>query len=380
LTIGFLVFYLTRGGKLEGDVQVRDDYRRLYQSIELVQEIWTTGLRDKVKDYLTLCPEEKSLTEKCSLNLLNCLSKSEEFSNQQAKINIVKELVTKASHHEVIVPFSESIEIEIRNKEASISVFLEKSCNEIYLPRRMYALEDTTSRKYSWWDNFKRHFILQTDTVSVGDVKRWLKYDTSFKQGDEILKSINSKLKDDSPILNLKYEEMERFCSFHGKQIMSVDLFDAASMHPGDLSTDRMKFPLRSIWPWDYKKKVGLIWEYRSGKKDKVELDDCKKVFSSECLKVENVPNREGVYTWSGLRSVLGGEMEVFRNSLYPRRNLKASSHYFDLKSNWHELGRRAYWDGLGLALHNFNFRFEDPSEVFNQFGVTFRCAREVLE
>ncbi len=370
--------YITKGRKVEGDVRVRNDYRRLYQSIELVQELWAGGLRDQVKEYLTLCPEEKTSSDKCSLKLLNCLSKSDHFSKKFAKIEVKKELVTKASFHEVNVPFSEAVEIDFLSGEAKASVYLEKGCEEIYLPKRMYALEDTTGRKYSWWDNFDRHYFLEKDVVTVGEVKLWLEYDTDFKQGDEILKSIPSKSKVDSPMLGLKFSEMERFCSFHGKQVMSASLFDAASMHPGDLSTDRMKFPLRSIWPWDYKKKTGVVWEHRSGKKKEVDANDCKKVFSLECLN-EKTLDRSGVHTWTGLRAVLGGELEVFRNNIYPRRNLKASSFLFELKSRWHELGNRAYWDGQGFSIHNFNFRFEDPSSQHDSFGVAFRCSREVL-
>ena len=172
---------------------------------------------------------------------------------------------------------------------------------------------------------------------------------------------------------------MLRYCAFHSKQLLSTAIFDAASMHPGDLSTDRMRFPLRSIWPWDYKKKTGIAWEIRSGKKEKVELKDCKKVFSSECLMIEGANSREGVFTWSGLRYAIGGYLEVFRSSIYPKRNLKASSSYFKLESRWHELGNRAWWDGNGISIHNFNFRFEDPPSQFYNFGVGFRCASEVL-
>jgi len=374
------VFYISNRGKLDSRVQVSEDYRRLYKSVNLIQEVWTSGLRDNVKDYLTLCPEEKNNSQKCSITLLECLSHSNGFKKDHGELLIKKELVTKTSMDDSNFPFNDSVHLDLSSNEVGLSLFLENSCREIYLPQRMYALENTTSRKYSWWDNFGRFFFLEKNIVNIGDVRKWLEYDTEYKQGDEILKSIDSKLSDESPALNLKYEEMLRYCSFRGKQLLSTTLFDAASMHPGDFSTDRMKFPLRSIWPWDYKKRTGVVWEHRSGKKNEVENDDCRKIFSSECLNKEKKIDRSGVHTWAGMRSVLGGEFETFRNPVYPKRNLKVSSKYYKMTSKWHELGSRAYWDGNGFSIHNFNFRFEDPSEKFNNFGVAFRCAREVIQ
>lgn len=374
------MFYLGKGRKLEEHVQVRKNYRRLYQSIELLQEVWTTGLRDKVNDFLTLCPEEKSKTAKCSLPVIECLSNSKSFANSHVQLRLKRKLVTKASSDQVKIPFNKAIEVELSLGDQNLSLYLEDSCQAVYLPQRMYALEDTTPRKYSWWDNFNRHFFVDNSLVTIDEVKRWLKYDTEFKQGGEIFKDLPKEAGGESPALNLKYEEMLRYCAFHGKQLLSTVIFDAATMHPGDLSTDRMKFPLRSIWPWDYKKKTGIVWEMRSNKKEKVELQDCSKVFSSECLTVEGANSRAGVFTWSGLRFVMGGYLEVFRNSVFPKRNLKASSSYFQMKSRWHELGNRAWWDGNGFSIHNFNFRFEDPPSQFNSFGVAFRCAHEVLK
>lgn len=374
------MFYLSKGGKLDGHVQVSKDYRRLYQSVNLIQEVWTSGLRDNVKDYLTLCPEEKSKSLKCSLSVLECLSNSQNFKKDHVNLSIKKELATKTSMDDSNFPFNDSVHIDLSVNDVELSLFLENSCNEIYLPQRMYALEDTTSRKYSWWDIFGRFFFLEKSIVSIADVKKWLEYDTEYKQGDEILKSIDVNSSSQAPALNLKYEEMLRYCSFRGKQLLSTTLFDAASMHPGDFSSDRMKFPLRSIWPWDYKKRTGVVWEHRSGKKEEVSEEDCKKLFTSECLAKENKIDRKGVHTWTGMRSVLGGEFEAFRNPVYPKRNLKASSKYYKITSKWHELGSRAYWDGNGFSIHNFNFRFQDPSEKFNSFGVAFRCAREVLQ
>ena len=65
----------------------------------------------------------------------------------------------------------------------------------------MYALEDSNSRKYSWWDNFNRHLFVDNSLVTVDEVKRWLKYDTEYKQSGEIFKDLPEEVGGESPAL-----------------------------------------------------------------------------------------------------------------------------------------------------------------------------------
>ena len=101
----------------EEDVRVRENYRRLYQSVELIQELWATGMRDRVNDFLTLCPEEKNKTTKCSIPVIECLSRSKSFTKSHVKLNLSKKLITKASSDQVNIPFNKAIEVEMTSKD-----------------------------------------------------------------------------------------------------------------------------------------------------------------------------------------------------------------------------------------------------------------------
>jgi hypothetical protein len=102
----------------------------------------------------------------------------------------------------------------------------------------------------------------------------------------------------------------------------------------------------------------------------------CNQVFSSECVKL--VPFEDFQFnatSWLGLSSILGGPMEYMRNPVESNENLLASSYHYPITSNYHQLGKRAFWDGLGHTWENFTLE-ERPLNEKGEIG--FRCMRVI--
>lgn len=386
IVLGLVLFSLAAGLyfyfqklKLDRDIQVSLEHKAIYNAVGTLQKIWTEGDFPGIDGFLADCPSVTKLTgqeRKCSVEMIQCLGRSAQFKRSHIDFKVTGPMVTRVNAGSRI-GFSSGLELTLKSGKTNLLLYLENGCHEIYLPKRMYALEDTNLRKYSWWDNFNRSLFLDKYPVKIKDVVSWLKTDSDWKGGRELLQMLLAK-EGNLPATILKKEEMERYCAFQGKQVMDTVLFDAASMHPGDLKKDRLEFPIRSIWPWDYKRKVGVVYDFREGKIKEVTTKQCDQLYSSECESLKNSEEKNGAHTWSGIRAVLGGEMEYLRNPIFPKKNLKMSSSYFKLNSPWHELGKRAYWDGLDFQFVNFNFRFFDPPTSITTFDVGFRCYREV--
>ena len=90
--------------------------------------------------------------------------------------------------------------------------------------------------------------------------------------------------------------------------------------------------------------------------------------------------------SWVGLYQVLGGVPEVVFNPIQNNKNLKLSSFYFASNSPWHELGKRAYWDGSDFKEKNIFWKEEIDfdkgikleSKTSSDIKIGFRCMRNL--
>ncbi len=272
-----------------------------------------------------------------------------------------------------------SYAVNISKGKYKMRLIFENSCREVYLPQRVYLMEDSFQQRVSFWDNLNRHIFIDKFQVTNFDIVSWLKTDLKFQGREEILKKF-SKRDFFYSALGLKKDEMFRFCSFHGKQLLTAHLFDFAAMHPGSVRDQKPLYPVRSLWPWSRKSKSGPVYQKRMNKTTEVSEETCRKVYSQEChSKHPELMEGMGSTTWSGVFQVVGHHLEFMKNNVFYKKNLKASSFFFPLSSSWHELGKRAFWDGSYLGGRSFNFRLNEPQISYEKLKVGFRCYREIF-
>ncbi len=317
----------------------------------------------------------------------------------------------------------------------SLNVILEDSCGDTYLPQDIYAFGFYPYDRYEkdWhWDNKNRHIYIDEHLVSFRDIIEWKLFD---KTAPKSIQVPNNSQEWAFPAVGLKLSEMKRFCAFRGKQLLQAHYFDAATFlklsqkdeklikyeenenkefdenfdknmdntegkknhndeYNSDLYPHNFKTIKRSPYPWT-KREHDFIQDYIEEKKHSpyIQLyeNECKLVYSKECISLFSfIVFNNHSNSWVGLSDVLGGYLEVMDNPLYPNQNLKASSFYFDISSSWHQLGLRAYWDGLGFLSKNFDWSnnlyleineqdqafIESPEHPKDPFKVGFRCMK----
>lgn len=353
----------------------------LVEKAKIINTIWTEG---DYKNYLSQnkidCGEwlenKNPKRLNCNPQLIQCFAhKTDLFGSIKVspKLNLIGSYALNIPHN--------SYGLKLTKDQYQMDLVLENFCHEMYLPKRLYASEDNSDRKKTWWDNFDRHLFVDRFLVSEFDVVKWLEADKDFLGAKELSKKFTANTM--KPALGLRKDEMERFCLFRGKQLLTASIFDGAAMHPRDPDDLKPKYPVRSLWPWSRKKKSGPIHRYQNKEdfdpEQDIKKEDCAQVYSKECLK--KFPELEfasGAPTWTGIFEVMGHQLEYLKNELFYKRNLKASSIHFPFISKWHQLGKRAFWDGTYFGPRSFNFRLEDPDKDFKSLKVGFRCYREV--
>ena len=256
--------------------------------------------------------------------------------------------------------------------EIVIPVLLEDSCNDAYLPQRIYAHGPFFGpAKKDWrWDNFSQHVYLDKHPVDFLRIAEWKKYN---KSQQEITKDIvipNEPKKLSLPASGLSKRQMENYCAFRGGQLLQTHYYDAATFYPGDFSDQKPLKNIRGPYPWTNKSKA-----FYTG-----ESSFCHKVLTKECLQKTSYEEYQKKSTsWIGIFEILGGYLEAIENRIEPTKNLKASSFLFSADSPWHMLGKRAYWNGKGFSHQDFKWEQKDvlntPSSPEN-FQVSFRCMR----
>jgi hypothetical protein len=363
-------------------VESYESGQKLIENAEILRTLWLEGdYNNQLLDKKINCQKYTGIINpqqlKCNMQIIECfLKKLEAFKN----LTYSRDQLLAAGRFKIIPKNSFLMTLKLENHQITLS--FDQSCREIYLPQRIFTMEDSNEKKYSWWDNFNRNLFLDKYLVSEFDVVQWLNSDRKFSGRKELIKKYSNK--SFKPAFGLRADEMARFCQFHGKQLLTSKLFNSAAMHPGDFNNTKPKYPIRSPWPWSRKMKVGPVYDVRVNQNNKeIEVTKamCQQVYSKECnSKYPELANQLGTPSWIGLFQILGHDMEYLENHSFFKKNLKASSFYFSMDSVWNEIGKRAYWDGTYYGSRSFNFRLNDPKVLIQQLNVGFRCYRELFQ
>ena len=188
------------------------------------------------------------------------------------------------------------------------------------------------------------------------------------------------------PALGYSPSEMREYCYFRGKTLLQSHILDAASFYrlppaPGSAGSDQ-----RGPYPWTSKRKDSFLFFARKQKDYPHSPHFCEKVFTQECLQRKfNIPEFYATdrASWMGIFDVLGGPPEFVDNRFDPAANVRASSYFFPIQSQWHQIGKRARWNLMDFSLNSFqwtNFDEETKQPFWDEpIGATeislgFRC------
>ena len=369
--------------KTDQFIQDREALLRLLQNSSEIHRIWNQGedsrewslLREQCLNYYQITTKFDESLMRCQPMLIQCLAMFDKKLNYHlVKPEIGNEhnqklyrYLTKSSGAHVGIKntgFLFTLEDNLTHKR--LDLFLENQCQEVFLENRAYAygeeLEGKAARGVEDYrfDNFGQNIYLDRHLVTNAEINEWIDFaNPDFTRGLTKKEGNNLFL----PETHLNYSQMEDYCSFSGKQVMLAHYFDAATFVPMELNVVLPKNNHRSPYYWTKKKS-----DYKA---------DCSLLYAEECLKKKPYQLNATNPSWAGIMDSMGGVFEVFRNSIDPESNLKASSFYFNFKSPWHKLGFRAGWDGEGFELRNFDFKGINPEVSIDKFQVGFRCMRE---
>ncbi len=361
--------------KAEQFVQEKAALERLIQNSSEIHRLWTEGEDSREwNSWKNECLKSKKIDTafdesllRCNPMLIECLA----AFNKKADYQFVKQngdklyrYVTKSNiSHTHLSGTGYLFTIEDNQSKKRLNLLLADNCQEVFLQNRAYAYGEEVQGKdvedYRF-DNFNQNVYIDRHLVTNAEVNDWIEFGN-----DDFTKGLQKKSGDDLflPATDLKEEQMMNYCSFRGKQLLLAHYFDAATFLPMDLNEVLPVKNSRSPYYWTKKKS-----DFKP---------DCDLIYAQECPAKKPFRLNATSPTWAGLTDAMGGVMEVFRNPIDPESNLKASSFYFNFKSQWHRLGFRAGWDGDGFELRHFDFKGFNPEITIDKFQVGFRCMRE---
>jgi hypothetical protein len=270
-----------------------------------------------------------------------------------------------------------------KNEDIGINLVLRDSCRSSKLPKRVYAYGPAKSGNYQndiKWDNFNKTIFVDKYMVTVRDVVEWFEF--SRQKSSFLLRSkyLNKNLWA-YPATFLNRREMEKYCHFRGKKVLSASVYDAMTFYPYNLTKMRPKLIYRGPYPWSKKKNDTFLYQALMYSDFQIKSEHCLKVYTKECKEINSLFKyfSESV-SWVGMFQILGGYLEYVENKIDSEKNLKASSFYFKSHSSWHALGERAYWDGEGFLHINFNWFNKPPEKDEMSYEVGFRCMRTIVD
>lgn len=380
LIIALWFFYQKTPGmdlKAERFVQEKAAFERLIQNSSEIHRLWTEGEDSREwnswkKECLQLKNINSSFDEsllRCNPMLIECLDSLKKKSDYRflkhgEKEDKIYRYVTRSNsaHIKVSNPGYLFTLQDIQSGK-KLDILLEDNCREVFLQNRAYAYGEEVQGKDAEdyrFDNFNQNIYIDRNLVTNAEVNDWIDFGNP-----EFTKGLVKKSGDDLflPATELLYDQMLNYCSFKGKQLLLAHYFDAATFLPMDLNEVLPDKNNRSPYYWSKKRA-----DFKA---------DCNLIYAQECPARKPYQLNATSPTWAGLTDAMGGVMEAFRNPIDPESNLKASSFYFNFKSQWHRLGFRAGWDGQGFSLRHFDFRGFNPEIAIEKFQVGFRCMRE---
>lgn len=366
-----------------------------------LNKLWRSGKYDLSKE----CPElhwsEKEISReflKCNVNAWQCHFSQKENQLISFKFNEKSYSLKVVNAFNSIPSFSNekrfykgeknSIKVVLEFSNYRYGVSFKSDCHQSFLPKREYSHSqidflDKGSKSVNYdlgvkWKNTKNIFI-DKFLVRNKDIAYWksLKKESfSFEKEKAFL-----------PALNLSLKQMNAYCDFHNKKLLTSRIFDAASFYQDGFKRGHS---LPSLFTWGNRNKNSHLnpsFEFLdnlAGDKVKISKKQCKQVYTKECKKIMKPVHYSKVNaTWMGIYEISGFYPEALINHDSPYFNIKASSLYFDRFSPWHILSHRFHWDGIGHKVENFKFESSllgvKGTEVHDDFiGVGFRCYQEL--
>jgi hypothetical protein len=361
-------------------VRDREAMERLLKNSSEIHRIWNEGeesrewilIKNSCLEYLKITADFDESLLRCNPLLLQChalFSKKTDYNilKPESENKILYRYMTKSNTgHLGLKQPGYLFRIEDIKSHKYLDILLGDQCHEIYLQQRAYAYGEELKGKEAAqvedyrFDNFGQNIYIDRHLVTNAEVNDWIDFgNTEFTKG--LIKREGNQYF--LPATHLQYSQMENYCSFKGKQVLTAHVADAAGFLPMDLDEILPVKNSRSPYFWTKKKN-----EFK---------EDCNLIYAKECLDKKPFKLNFTGPTWAGMMDPMGGVFEVFRNPIDPESNLKASSFYFNFKSPWHKLGFRAKWDGEGFDLRHFDFRGINPDLTAEKFQVGFRCMRE---
>lgn len=243
--------------------------------------------------------------------------------------------------------FGYEMRIRFKNIPDSVMTFsLEDSCRDTFLPRRKYAYGEENKTEALEWDNFDANIFVDKFLVSNRDIREW-----NEATGLEVAYDSESLAK---PALRLTLFEMKNYCSFRGKRLLEAHIFDAARFLPTDMSDNEPIKVKRGPYYWTKDFKQTFLY-----KKDKklINLENCHYAYVAECEKSFSYDPYYPSPTWMGINQALGGMMEIYRNPLFPEKDLKLSSSHFSQNSKVHVVGKHDSSQTISEENKHFAFR-----------------------
>jgi len=228
----------------------------------------------------------------------------------------------------------------------SLRVLLQDTCRDSFLPERVYPYAHQKESKLTW-DNFGRKIFIDKFYVTNQKVNEWR---VALGQTELIEKD---RLKWPKPAY-LNLEDQKKYCEFYGKKLMEAHLFDAASMTPIDLDQPKPKMMTRPATPWQRDIQKTFLGLARINPDFQLTPLDCQLAEVQGCSERHYFTDS---VSWMGMNYPLGYEQESLVNIFETKKNLKKSSRFFPAADEWHELGKRGYWDGVQDLLRPVAFR-----------------------
>tara|TARA_B100000029_G_scaffold216080_1_gene213914 strand:- start:1783 stop:3048 length:1266 start_codon:yes stop_codon:yes gene_type:complete len=388
--------------KLEKVLKNKKNLQDLVLASQSLKKIWKEG-RSNDLSYREFFKCEKSLKGlenldlsyfRCNPNFIECLLNKTNgkinykdknglsrsvFSKREEGRKKFGKVITRWSEKGEFVPnFSYSVNLSL--DDTNLTLLLEDSCNDVFLPQRSYSYGRGQGKNDLIWDNFDQGIFIDKFQVTFRDILEWKK---TLKQEYKSLKTL-----DLSESANgLTMEEMKDYCSYKGKKLLQAHVWDAATYIPQNYENVRPRNIVRNRYPWTRQLRKSFLWKSRNSSNFIFEKKFCKKAFTRDCLNLVPYKNHSiESSSWVGLYQVLGGLPEVVFNPIQNNKNLKLSSFYFPSNSPWHELGKRAYWDGTGFKRKNIFWKkeidFDKGIKLENKkssdIKIGFRCMRNL--
>ncbi len=381
------VFILVRKSDfVDNSALVYRQTRLLESELLKLKKIWQSPnleLRKQCRKTLSLAHDVPSEFFNCNPLLIECLATLKVSPLQLSFHKFSDHSFYKRVHNgseDLLVDNGVKLIVSLpENSQLEVTAYLDNTCQETYLPQRTYSYADIYSKDYLW-DNENRHIFIDKFLVNNFQVYEW----ALLTEAKDLALTLAEKKEWHFVNTTLNRAQQESFCNYWGKQLLSAHVLDAGSFIPGSEASQFHTHVFKSRYHWTRKDRETFL--YKANRKQTVEIkaEDCYHAYTADCQKFYSLENAKAESSsWIGIYQVLGGHLESLNNPFDSFLNLKASSQYFSAAADWHQLGKRAHWEGEANDPKSFSWKTDRDAEKellpHSQefYPIAFRCMRE---